>query len=144
MRIGIVGSRRRISKEDEKYIFDLVQEHINEFGTASLVLVSGGCPVGADAFAERAADYFGVSILVHYPVKLPKVKSRYEAAERNFERNRKIARDSDIVFAEIAPDRTGGTENTLKHAKEFNKKIVLIFPDGTRHISYEPETLDEV
>jgi predicted Rossmann fold nucleotide-binding protein DprA/Smf involved in DNA uptake len=133
MHIGIVGSRRRNSKEDEKYVFDLVSKYLDEVGHANLVLVSGGCALGADAFAERAADYFGVSILVHYPIRLPKVKSRYEAAERNFARNRKIAQDSDILFAFIAPDRTGGTENTIKHAKELGKKIVLIFPDGSYH-----------
>lgn len=139
MRIGIVGSRGRDSKEDEKMVFDIIKEYLDEYGPSSLEIVSGGCPFGADAFAERAADYFGISILVHYPVKLPKVKTKYEATERYFERNRKIARDCDILFAVIAADRTGGTENTIKYAKEFNKKIVLVFPDGSRHIINEPE-----
>lgn len=141
MHIGIVGSRRRDSQDDEKFVFDIVQKYLSEVGHADLVLVSGGCPFGADAFCERAADYFGVSILVHYPIRHPKVKSRWEAAERNFGRNRKVARDSDILFALIAPDRTGGTENAIKHAKEFNKKIVLVFPDGSHHpLNYSGES----
>ncbi len=113
-------------------IFDLVQQKIETEGQR-LMLISGGCPEGADSFAEKAADYFGVSMLVHYPVKIPKATSKQEATDRFYARNRKIAMDCDILYAMISPDRTGGSENTIKYALSFGKTVVLIFPDGSHH-----------
>lgn len=135
MRIGIVGSRKRSSKEDESFVFSIVQKALDEYGHHQLTIVSGGCPVGADAFAERAADYYGVSILVHYPQRHPKPTNKSEAVDRFYIRNKKIANDSDVLYCLVSPDRTGGTENTIKYAIELGKKIYLVMPDGNQVLS---------
>ena len=51
MKIGIVGSRRRNSIED----FHLVKAKFFELYKAGDMIVSGGCPQGADAMAEKIA-----------------------------------------------------------------------------------------
>jgi hypothetical protein len=131
MKIGIVGSRRRTSAVDRQLVFDLVKEMIAKHGD-ELVLVSGGCPQGADGFTEQAADYFGVSMLVHYPAKEPKAASYSEATKRFYARNKKIARDSDHLYALVMPDRTGGSENTVKYMLGMNKPVTTIDLDGGR------------
>lgn len=133
MKIGIVGSRRRVSTVDRQLVFDLVKEMIAKYGD-ELVIVSGGCPQGADSFAEQAADYFGVSMLVHYPMKEPKAGSYQEATKRFYARNKKIARDSDELYALVMPDRTGGSENTIRYMLEFWKPVIIVDLDGVRKI----------
>lgn len=102
--IGIIGSRRRDSKEDHQKVnaaFHKTYEPGDE-------IVSGGCPQGGDRFAENLAKLFQVPIKIYY--------AQWERLGRSagFQRNSLIARDADILIACVAPDRTGGTEDTIK------------------------------
>jgi len=113
--IGIVGSRRRNDAADfaavEKALLDILQPGDR--------LVSGGCPRGADSFAERIAKKRGLSITIHYPDWDGVGKSA------GFVRNTYIAEDADVLIACVAPDRRGGTEDTI-HKYEFLGKSRLI------------------
>ena len=124
--IGIVGSRRRDSSEDleaTRKVFLSIYEKGD-------TLVSGGCPKGGDRFAEIFAKEYSVPITIHYPDKSKlKGNQRWHYAEINFARNTLIAQDSDVLIACVASDRTGGTEDTIKKAKNLGKKIVLV-PNG--------------
>lgn len=131
MKIGIVGSRRRNTDRDRRYVFELVEYLIKTYDD-ELVLVSGGCPDGADGFAEQAADFYGVSMLVHYPAKWPKASTYGEATSRFYARNLKIAKDSDILYALAATDRTGGTENTIGYMKKLGKVVWIIDEAGQK------------
>lgn len=145
MKIGIVGSRERNGKEDQEMVFKIVKDAIDKYGHRSVHLVSGGCPEGADRFAEMAADYFGLSITVHYPIKQPPAKNKQEAVQRFFGRNLIIARDSNIVYALVRADRQGGTENTIKHCLDECRDHILVMPDGSyvhRYHKYD-EDADE-
>lgn len=128
MRIGIVGSRRRSSLSDRKIIFDIVARAIKKSG-GDLTVVSGGAS-GPDSFAEEAADILGAKKTIHRIPKDPPVKHRGEFTERAYARNRLIVEDSDVIFALIHHTRTGGTENTIKHANELGKKVFLVQDDG--------------
>ena len=44
---------------------------------------------------------------------------------RYYERNKKIAERSDVIIAFVAPDRRGGTENTIKWTKSLGEKVIL-------------------
>lgn len=125
MRVGIVGSRRRNSMKDRYQVFDLVEKLLSQAG--DLVLVSGGCRKGADAFAEEAAKAYVVPMAIHIP-NLSEV-ARFQA-EPYFKRNRKIAEDSDVIYAWVSEDRTGGTENTIGHALNLKKTVFVVLPDG--------------
>lgn len=114
--IGIVGSRRRTSYSDfekcEKAFLDIYKE--------GDWIVSGGCPSGGDAFAEKIAKQRGLTILIHYP----DWNGIGKAA--GFIRNTKIAEDADIIIAVVSEDRTGGTEDTILKAEKLGKKIVIV------------------
>jgi hypothetical protein len=148
LRIGIVGSRRRNTQTDKLQVTQrLIQilENSEPFSQRFydpsfewknyVTLVSGGCPKGADRFAEELAVELNLPIILHLPdkSKLPACPQRWHFAEINFERNQWIARDSDILIACVADDRKGGTEDTIKHflktyKKSFDCLIVLRTP----------------
>ena len=126
LRIGIVGSRRRNTLADRQIVYDIVEKAIKRFPDREIVVVSGGCWKGADKFAEDAAKFFGVRTLIFPVPKDPPIKHRGEFRERAFARNREIAAHSNIVFALVHPDRTGGTENTVEHCKDLKVKCELV------------------
>lgn len=102
--IGIVGSRRRDTSEDE---YDVIRafDCIAEPGDW---IVSGGCPEGADHFAELLAKRRQYSITIHY------AEWRRLGRSAGFSRNSLIANDADVLIACVAADRTGGTEDTIR------------------------------
>jgi hypothetical protein len=97
-------------------------------------MVSGGCPKGADRFAECIWDNENIPLRIHYPNKsqldrqLLAVNPRAAYAVINYARNKLIARDSDMLIACVATDRKGGTENTIKWFRKLhpNGKLVLV------------------
>ena len=115
MTIGIVGSRRRNSYLD----YQLVEKAFLGIYREGDRIVSGGCPQGGDRFAEVLAKKYQVPITIHYAQW-----QKYGKAA-GFQRNGDIARDSDILIACVANDRTGGTEDTIKKFKELDR-IVLV------------------
>ena len=130
IRIGIVGSRRRVSSADCRYVFELVKFLSNEFGN-NLVIVSGGCRQGADHFAELAANEYGVKIVIHKPILKPIPKCKFDMIARYYARNKRIAQDSNYLYALVSDDRTGGTENTIKHMNELKKPTTEVHSDFT-------------
>jgi len=121
--IGIVGSRRRNSKED----YNLLEKWFLEVYEEGDQLVSGGCSSGGDKFCEIIARKFQVPIKIYYAQwnKLGK--------GAGFIRNTYIARDADILIALVADDRTGGTEDTIKKAQGMNKKIIILESNTTKN-----------
>jgi len=117
--IGIVGSRRRASDADLRIVYEIVESH------PDAVIVSGGCPKGADAFAEIAAEELGNETIIHLPQKPPKGSPRWAYTKANYARNTLIAEDSDILYALVHEDRKGGTEDTIKKGEKLGKKIIL-------------------
>jgi len=118
MKIGIVGTRRRNTFQDKKL---LEERFLNiSAGLAEFQLVSGGCPRGADRFAEEIAKKYGLTITIHYP--------NWERFGRSagFIRNTKIAEDCDILLALPSVDRIGGTEDTIKKVDKLGKSIIII------------------
>ena len=97
-------------------------------------ICSGGCPQGADRFAEKFAKSEGATILIVFP----DYKSHGRGAP--IIRNTGIAKHSDIINAcvmnpedgieSVLERKTGGTEDTLRKfikLKEHNiNKIHLV------------------
>lgn len=98
------------------------------------LIVSGGCPQGADRFAEKFAKEQGTPILIVYP--------NYKRYGRGapIVRNGTVANSSDIILAcvvnpddgidEVLKRKTGGTEDTLrkfcKRGEDFKEKVTLV------------------
>ena len=115
-KIGIVGSRRRDTEED----YQQCEKTFLETYEDGDELVSGGCHKGGDRFCEIIAKKYQVPIKIYYAQwdKLGK--------GAGFARNTDIARDSDVIIALVAKDRTGGTEDTIKKAEKMKKRIILL------------------
>lgn len=114
--IGIVGSRRRDSHDDYNLllrVFDIIYQPDD-------CIVSGGCWKGADRFAEMIAAQRGISMLVY--------SADWEQHGRiaGFLRNTDIANTSDVLIALPAPDRTGGTEDTITKFLKTGRRLVIV------------------
>ena len=114
--IGIVGSRRRDAIEDYQKCFKVFMSYYEDGDK----IVSGGCPKGGDKFAELIAKEFDIPIVIH------SAQWKVFGRRAGFIRNTKIAEDSDILIAVVAPDRKGGTEDTVKKVQMRGKKVVLV------------------
>ena len=123
MKLGIVGSRRRNLPADK----ELIRWRIRALKPD--MLVSGGCSKGADRFAEELAIEFHLSIEIFRPTfRNNPIPTRHDIIIAYYERNKKIAEASDHLIALVAPDRKGGTENTINYFKKSGKdKILEIF-----------------
>lgn len=115
MIIGIVGSRRRNTDEDYRktlMAFTKVYSDGDE-------IVSGGCPQGADRFAEVIAKTLQIPIKIYY--------AKWNKLGRcaGYVRNGDIARDATTLIACVASDRTGGTEDTIKKFGEKGELILV-------------------
>ena len=120
--IGIIGTRRRNSGVDRK----AVREKFFEIYEEGDWIVSGGCPKGADNFAEKIAKDNGIPIIIFYP------NWKKFGKGGGIVRNTDIAFTSDVIIACVAEDRKGGTENTLKtfhkRCKRYNipERVYLV------------------
>jgi hypothetical protein len=115
--IGIIGTRRRDSDADLKRVNDAFLK-VYEEGDK---ICSGLCPKGGDRFAVILANLYKVQTIWH-----PAEWDKYGKGA-GFKRNLYIARDSDVLIACVAPDRTGGTEDTIrKHLRSGKDKLILV------------------
>jgi len=135
--IGIVGSRRRTSLQDRQMVLRLVEWLGNRFaGRRRIVIVSGGCPEGADHFAEFAAELFGIERDI-YPIDKEGIVTKWEFTQRAFARNKIVAEKSDSIFCLVHSSRTGGTENTIMHALKHGTKVFLVNDSGEVYLSLD-------
>jgi len=116
MKIGIIGSRRRTNKEEVIRLVDTLKK--------TDIVVSGGCK-GVDTWAVERARERLMAVIIHTP-DLKDIKSRGDMIQRYYDRNKKIAETCDILYAFVAKDRTGGSENTISYAEKFKKKVIIL------------------
>ena len=143
MIIGIVGTRSRDTYEDQYRVFEALHELLYKLGyTADMpfTLVSGGCPKGGDRFAQVYAQADGLPVVVLdegascvtgamniHPALWDK-----HGKSAGFVRNTYIARDADYLIACVAPNRKGGTEDTIKKfsakwsEEELKNRLILV------------------
>ena len=132
MKVAIVGSRKYENRRKIKeFIFKLIQKHGNE-----LVIVSGGCQNGADKYAKKYALELGAQYREYPPFH--EVHNLYCALPEScygkpynmkffFVRNKQVAQNSDRIVAFIPQGiEAKGTISTLKYAKKFGKKVMVI------------------
>lgn len=111
--IGVIGCRERDTTTDCKLVCDAVMK-VYEDGD---YLVSGGCPQGGDRFAEYMAKAYQIPIKIYY-AKWDKL-----GKSAGFQRNGDIAKEAHILIACAAPDRSGGTEDTIKKFEAKNAHL---------------------
>lgn len=123
VKIGIVGTRQRHTIEDllkVKVGLNKLRSTLPDYN--DIHIISGGCPTGADSFAEAITkiEQFPITI---FPAEWNKYGNSAGAI-----RNKQIAEESDYLIACVSKDRTGGTEITInefiKHKGKDNLIIV--------------------
>tara|TARA_B100000508_G_C11358512_1_gene227653 strand:- start:77 stop:478 length:402 start_codon:yes stop_codon:yes gene_type:complete len=132
MRVAIVGSRRYENRNKiKKFIFRLIEKYGKE-----VTVISGGCKDGADRYAKKYALELGAQYREYPPFH--EVHNLYCVLPENcyskpynvkyfFVRNKQIAQNSDIIVGFIPQGvKSDGTLSTLKYAKQFNKKVMVI------------------
>lgn len=131
--VGVVGSRRRDEQSDYRIVLDaflrLLQFSGRRVDDLSVVIVSGGCSLGGDRFAEIIAREYRMQTIIHRPDRdaFPLVHERWRSTWQNYARNALVARDSrDALIACVAPDRRGGTENTIKTYRRAHKREPIL------------------
>ena len=132
MRVAIIGSREY---ENRRKIKDFIFRLKKQFGEDTIV-VSGGCKQGADKYAKKYALELGLQYEEYPPFHevhnlycvLPKGRYEKDFNMKNFfVRNKIIAQVSDYVVGFIPSGvEAKGTNNTLKYAKKFDKKTIII------------------
>jgi len=132
MKIAIVGSREYTNKTKIKEFVLTLKKKFGE----RLEIISGGQQQGADGIAKKVALEYEIHYKefapAHYKYNIHCALPRkfYGAAYSTGHyhiRNDHIAKYSDIVIAFI-PDNTksSGTQDTLKRAKKYGKKTIVI------------------
>lgn len=122
--IGIVGTR---TKDGLPY-YHKIKAVLETIIEPEDRICSGLCPKGGDRFAVMLAKKYGNGTPLWFPAEWPK----YGRAA-GFKRNTDIAKNSDILIAVVADDRTGGTEDTIKKFRKEHpnaiaeNKLILIF-----------------
>lgn len=142
IRVGIVGSRRRATHTDHEIVRGIVRAAVERYGNEEVVVVSGGCPIGADTFARICAEAYDVWCVEFKPKVRPNAP-RWEFTVAAFARNRTIAENCDVLFALVANDRKGGTENTIKHAHELKKIVYVIDETGQAYLEKDGEVANK-
>lgn len=115
-KIAIVGSRKRTDKHNVITLVDSLPSDV--------CILSGGCR-GVDSWAIERAKARGLQTLVFRP-EVRNIKEEWEIIRRFYARNQRIAAVADIIYAFVATNRKGGTENTIKWAKRLNKPVILM------------------
>jgi hypothetical protein len=75
-------------------------------------------------FAAEAARACGLAVIEHLP-DLDGCKARHEFTKRYYARNQRVVDDAERVVAFVAPDRKGGTEDTIRRALKAGKPVTL-------------------
>jgi predicted Rossmann fold nucleotide-binding protein DprA/Smf involved in DNA uptake len=115
--VGIVGSRRRYDKEA---VFDLV----DSLDPKNTTIVTGGC-LGPDKWAEERAKELEIPVIIYFPKAVTAKRDYVSIVKEYYARNKLIAEKSDIIYAFVARDRKGGTENTIRFARRRKKQVII-------------------
>ncbi len=144
--IGTTGSRSGMSNNQKTSLVSILNQLIS-FNNKIIEIHHGDC-VGSDSqFHNICVDIIpNISIIIHQPEKDILRANMHLLKPRNGEivslknklsylnRNKKIVDNSDILIAfpsSINEVMYSGTWSTIRYAKKMNKKIIIIFPDGT-------------
>lgn len=137
-KIGISGSRTGMINEAKELFDDYILNNQDNIGE----IHHGDC-IGVDSEVHEmiSNNYQDIKIIIHPPIKntcRAYCKSEYIKQEYDYlKRNHNIVDETDILIA-FPPTkeeiRRSGTWSTIRYAKKKNKKLIIIYPDGTTTI----------
>ena len=132
MKIGIIGSRVYENRRKIKETIYKLRQKFNE----DLIIVSGGCPNGADKYAKKYAlemeckyKEFNPSHTTPnlYSACNEQFYNKTYSPKNFFHRNKLLAKYCDFLIGFIPEGiQSNGTNHTLNEAKKMGKKITII------------------
>lgn len=132
MIVGIVGSREY---KNEKRVRAVIGKYIEKYGV-NLIIVSGGCPDGADALAKKLALEMSVEYKEFPPAHfghnaycvLPAEHyNRRYYVENYFKRNTQIAEYCEHLIAfRIENVKASGTMDTVRKARSLKRQVLVL------------------
>lgn len=132
MKIGIIGSRVYENKRKIKETIYKLRQKFN----GDLMIVSGGCPNGADKYAKK----YALEMECRYKEFNPshtnpnlysacneKFYNKIYSPKNFFHRNKLLAKYCDFLIGFVPQGiQSNGTNHTLNEAKKMGKKITII------------------
>ncbi len=124
MRLAIIGSQSFSEIWKESVAGNLIRSFLGFQETEIEVIISGGCPTGVDAMAERLAHWYGFTedqgdLVIHRPSEL-----KWESAYGFKARNLAIAEDcTHLLCIRDRDSRTYGSGWTADKAEELGKHV---------------------
>ena len=120
MKFGIVGNREGWEQD---FVINKIREIISierdDTFNFEVEIISGGAS-GIDYIAKHYAIGAGYIFREFLPDNNEPIPQRY------FNRNKKIAKECDILIAFDKKVGRSGTKNTIRYAKELNKEVIII------------------
>ena len=137
MKIGFTGTRDDMTLWQRNTFRDL----IIELSAGEELEFHQGCCLGADATATSLVAEHTKSKILAYPCTIKsmtdanalKVSQTVQVIKPPLDRNKDIVNASDILIAcPNGPEvLRSGTWSTVRYARKQNKRIIIIWPDGT-------------
>ena len=131
LRVAIIGSR---TYENKNRIKDFCFHLKNKYGSDTVV-ISGGCPQGADKYAKKYSLELGLQYEEFPPAHHQHNlycrfgEEQYDQpynVKNFFKRNKQIAIFSDVVVGFITyGNESPGSNYTIETAKKLNKKTIV-------------------
>lgn len=142
---GFTGTRNGMTMEQRDTFGKLV-------GMSKIVEFHHGECVGSDEDAHKMVNILSMAAkntikIVGHPPDNPKLRANVVVDEAwpekpYLQRNRDIVRETECLIAIPESDKelsSGGTWFTIRYARQKNKPILLIWPDGTLDIQHRSE-----
>ena len=139
MKIGITGSRGGMTLLQLETFLNVIEE-------MDIEEVHQGCCNGVDEMATIACKDRNITVIGHPPTndkELSELAVEKSSAVRKqaeyLERNRNIVDSVDLLIAIPNTDKEqvrSGTWSTVRYARKRSKKIIIIYPNGSKWTSF--------
>lgn len=137
--IGFTGTREGMTAKQAEHLIDIFKRFLIFHHTC---FFHHGMCVGSDAQAHQQAKCHGFNIIGHPPIDMSLMMKDYEAKDfyelrarkRYLQRNDQIVYVSNLLIAtpgQMQEQLQGGTWYTIRKARGFAVKHLIIWPDGT-------------
>lgn len=137
--VAVIGSRRRDEDSDRGQVLRAAVAVLErEVGLRPVVFVSGGCRKGADRHIELFVEAANLMLVRFLPRDVPEGSPHWIRTRALHDRNTRIVTLAGEVLAQVAPDRTGGTEDAVKKAHRLGRTVTLLNGDDTHTVEHPP------
>ena len=136
--VAVGGSRRRGTDADREQVMFACAERLERPDGRPVVFVSGGCPQGADRHVELFVEAAGLTLVRFLPALAPEGAPHWLRTGLLHARNTRVVMLGHELLAQVADDRTGGTEDAVKKAHRLGRPVTLLRSNGACVLEHPP------